>query len=82
MKIISTRKVDELGRIVLPVDLRREWQLEAGNTVDIVRQDDGTVTIMISRPVCAVCRSEQDLVQVKDACICADCRRELAEKSK
>ena len=82
MRVIATRKIDELGRIVLPVDLRREWRLEAGCAVDIIRLDDGTVKVAMSRPICAVCCSDLELVEVKKSYICAGCRKELNAKAK
>ena len=73
MKILATRKIDELGRIVLPVALRREWLLEPGSAVEVLREEDGSVRLSVARALCAVCHADANLTAVKDAFVCGDC---------
>ena len=65
------RKVDELGRIVLPIELRR--------TLDIAEKDvDGsTIVLKKYRPSCIFCDSSRDLMVYKDKNICPKCLKEL-----
>lgn len=37
---ITTRKIDELGRIVLPIELRQELNFCAGDDIDILREEN------------------------------------------
>lgn len=73
------RKVDELGRIVLPIELRR--------TLDIAERDpleiyvDGTSIILTKyQPACIFCGDSKDIVSHKGKNICASCMRELNGK--
>ena len=72
------RKVDELGRIVLPIELRR--------TLDIAERDpleiyvDGTSIVLKKyQPACVFCGSAKDVVEFKEKNICPDCRKKLIE---
>jgi len=71
------RKVDELGRIVLPIELRR--------TLDIAERDpleiyvDGTSVVLKKyQPACVFCGSSKDVKVFKDKNICPSCQKELA----
>ena len=70
------RKVDELGRIVLPIELRR--------TLDIAERDpleiyvDGTSIILKKhQTTCVFCGSGKNITEFKDKHICAACLAEL-----
>lgn len=70
------RKVDELGRIVLPIELRR--------TLDIAERDpleiyvDGTSIILRKHESsCVFCGNGKDVTEFKDKNICAACLSEL-----
>ena len=40
MKIKIFRQIDRLGRLVIPVDLRKQYGLKAGDTVCLTTDDD------------------------------------------
>lgn len=40
MEIDSLRKIDELGRVVLPLDFRRALHMKEGQTLRIIVKDD------------------------------------------
>ena len=70
------RKVDELGRIVLPIELRR--------TLDIAERDELEIYIEGSKiilkkyePSCVFCGSSQNVISYKDKKICQNCVRNL-----
>lgn len=72
------RKVDELGRIVLPIELRR--------TLDIAERDpleiyvDGTSIILKKHEsACVFCGSSKNVTPFKDKSICAACLKELGK---
>jgi len=62
-KSIGTiRKVDELGRIVLPAEMRTKLNITAGSALTLVFDDDNnTITIVVSEPTCTFCGSSQTL---------------------
>jgi transcriptional pleiotropic regulator of transition state genes len=71
------RKVDELGRIVLPVELRRTLNIEVKDTIEIYV--DGEI-IMLHKyePACIFCGSSKNVESFKGKNICSDCARQLA----
>jgi len=54
------RRIDDLGRIVLPVELRQMFGVRAGDDLEIWRQDEA-VAIAEHRPVCVFCCAGEGL---------------------
>ena len=71
------RKVDQLGRIVLPKSLRKRYQMNEGDPVEILVQGD---YIILERylPRCIFCASSDGIVEYKDRHICATCLRDVS----
>ena len=40
MRVLGTRKVDALGRVVLPIELRKEFEIEENSDIDIYVADN------------------------------------------
>jgi transcriptional pleiotropic regulator of transition state genes len=55
------RKLDELGRIVIPIELRRTMNLEIKDPVEIFVDDDKIIFRKYA-PGCAITGSQEDLV--------------------
>ena len=55
------RKVDELGRIVLPIELRRTLDIAEKDALEIY-VDGSTIVLKKFRPSCVFCDSSRDLV--------------------
>ncbi len=72
-----SRKVDELGRIVLPVELRRLHGIRPGDALDISVDGDSIVLRKIERG-CVFCSGEADLVAYRGRSVCAPCLREIS----
>lgn len=47
------RRIDELGRIVLPIELRRTMDIEERDRVEIYLEEDLIMSVSLSRPVCS-----------------------------
>ena len=45
MKIKIFRQIDRLGRLVIPVDLRKQYGIKAGDTVCLTTDDDGVLIL-------------------------------------
>ena len=73
------RKVDGLGRIVLPIELRRTYELKIGDTVEIYTEDDKIILKKFQR-TCIFCGSSEQVVEYKDRSICADCLNDIKGK--
>ena len=78
MKSIGmARKVDDLGRIVLPIELRRQLGIRAGDELDIA-VDGSTVLLRKIESRCVFCDSMTDLRGYRDKQICKSCVGELS----
>jgi len=72
------RKVDELGRIVLPIELRRTLDIAERDSLEIY-MDGTSIVLRKYEPACVFCGSSKDVVVFKDKNICPACKMELAE---
>jgi transcriptional pleiotropic regulator of transition state genes len=72
-----SRKVDDLGRIVLPVELRRQLGIRAGDELDIA-VDGATVLLHKIESRCVFCDSLESLRGYKEKQVCGDCCTELS----
>lgn len=45
MKVISTRKIDELGRVVLPIELRTSLDIQSGDELDIFNDENRNIVL-------------------------------------
>ena len=72
------RRVDDLGRIVIPVELRKMMQLESGQTVTLSIEAD---TLVLRRfvPGCVFCGITEQLSVFEGKNICAVCLRRLGK---
>ena len=50
MALFATRKIDELGRIVIPKELRKKYQIDTGTAVDICADTNGQIVLRKSEP--------------------------------
>ncbi|MBQ6480782.1 MAG: AbrB/MazE/SpoVT family DNA-binding domain-containing protein [Anaerolineaceae bacterium] len=72
------RKVDELGRIVLPIELRRTLGIEIRDALEIY-VDEETILLRKYTPTCVMCGESDGLVEFKGKKICRKCIEKLAE---
>ncbi len=70
------RKVDELGRIVLPIELRRTLEINIKDAIEIYVEGN-TVILKKYEPACIFCGNAKNVTTYKDKNICADCLEEL-----
>ena len=70
------RKVDELGRIVLPIETRKRLDLGPKDPVEIFVEKD-RVVLKKYEPSCIFCGDVDDVVLYKDKRICHNCLEEL-----
>ena len=70
------RKVDELGRIVLPIELRRTLDIAERDALEIY-VEGSTVVLKKYRPTCIFCDSSKDISIFRGKNIGPKCLREL-----
>lgn len=73
------RPIDTLGRIVLPIELRRVFELNVKDLVEIYTDDD-CVIIKKYEPTCTFCQSKENLVEYKGKNVCESCRKDLSSE--
>lgn len=73
------RKVDELGRIVLPIELRRTLDIAERDPLEIY-VDGSSIILTKYQPACVFCGDSTDISTYKGKNICAACLKELARK--
>ena len=73
------RKVDELGRIVLPIELRRTLDIAEKDSMEIYIEGDAII-LRKYQPACIFCDSAKDRVSYRGKNVCSDCIRMLEEK--
>jgi len=71
------RKVDDLGRIVLPAELRKLYGIHEGDRLEIY-VDEGQIVLSKIEESCALCGGDERLVEVQGRSVCASCRHQIA----
>ena len=75
------RKIDELGRIVLPIETRRQLDLEPKDGVEIFVDED-RIILKKYQPCCIFCGDGDDIVLFRDKKVCRRCLQDMQEKAK
>ncbi|SEG04180.1 transcriptional pleiotropic regulator of transition state genes [Caloramator fervidus] len=70
------RKVDELGRIVIPIELRRTLEIGEKDALEIY-VDGEHIILKKYQPACIFCGDAKDVVNYKGKNICQNCLEEL-----
>ncbi len=70
------RRSDELGRVVLPIELRRTMNLEVRDPVEIFMEGDAIV-LKKYEASCLFCGGNRQLTEYRGKQICGDCLRQL-----
>lgn len=79
MKSIGiVRNIDDLGRIVLPKELRRVLGIDAKNRALEIYVDGENVVLKKYLPACVFCASADDLKEFEGRNLCAKCRADIA----
>ena len=66
------RKVDELGRIVLPIELRRTLDIAERDELEIFMEND-RIVLQKFEPACIFCGSSRNLTVYRGKNICQNC---------
>ena len=73
------RKVDELGRIVIPIELRRTMGIEEKDALEIY-VDSEKIILKKYEPACIFCGNAEDVVNYKGKNICKSCLTQLSKQ--
>ena len=70
------RKVDELGRLVLPIEMRRVLDIAEKDPVEIYVEGD-KIILRKFQPFCLFCGSNENIVSHENKHVCIDCIQRL-----
>ena len=70
------RKVDELGRIVLPAEIRQSMDIQVRDSLEIFT-DDGRIILQKYQPSCIFCKNVDQIVYYQEKRICRECLDKL-----
>jgi transcriptional pleiotropic regulator of transition state genes len=70
------RKVDELGRVVLPIELRRTMDIEEKDSLEIY-VDGANIILKKYEPACIFCGEAGNTIDYKGKNICPACMKAL-----
>ena len=73
------RRIDNLGRVVLPIELIRLFDIEKEDPVEIF-VDDNYIMLKKYQPACIFCNDAKDVVNFRGKNICQSCLAEMKEK--
>ena len=70
------RAVDPLGRIVIPKELRRTFNIEEFDSMEIYTEDE-TIVLKKYLPTCTFCGEGKDITNFKGKNICKSCLEDI-----
>ena len=74
------RPVDSLGRVVLPIELRRSFSIAAEDSLEIYVEDD-RIILKKYEPACMFCGNASDTLSFRGKIICKNCLKDLLNES-
>lgn len=73
------RKMDELGRIVIPMELRNKFDIVEKDPIEIY-VDNSSIILKKYEPNCVFCGNSKNLITYKDKLICKKCLQDISKK--
>lgn len=73
------RPVDSLGRIVLPIELRRIMGIDTKDSIEIF-VDEQYIMLKKYQPSCIFCNSMDDIINYKGKLVCKECVDEMQKE--
>lgn len=73
------RKVDELGRIVLPIELRRTLDIAERDSLEIY-VDGPSIVLRKYQPACVFCDDAKNVINYKGKNVCPNCIKALQQE--
>ena len=71
------RKMDELGRVVIPIEIRNQFDIVEKDPIEIY-VDGSSIILKKYEPNCIFCGNSKNLISYKDKLICSKCAQKLS----
>ncbi len=75
------RRVDELGRVVIPIELRNKFDIKEKDALEIY-VDGSSIVLKRFEQNCIFCGSSKELLNFNDKLICKNCSSKIADSLK
>ena len=72
------RKVDELGRVVIPIEIRNQFNIAEKDPIEIY-VDGSSIILKKYEPNCIFCGNTENLINYNDKLICEDCSKKISK---
>lgn len=72
------RRIDELGRIVIPKEIRQTMDINEKDPLEIFT-DNGRIILQKYANVCVFCGNAEDLAVFQDKCVCPECLKKIKQ---
>lgn len=73
------RRVDELGRVVIPIELRNKFDINVKDPIEIF-VDGQSIVLKKFEQNCIFCNSSKSLLEFNDKLICEKCSNKISSK--
>ena len=73
------RKMDELGRIVLPMEIRKVMDIKEKDAIEIFTDED-KIILQKYQPACIFCNQVENVMYFSGKRVCAACVEKLKEQ--
>lgn len=71
------RRVDELGRVVIPKEIRKKLDIQEKDPLEIYVQED-CIILKKYESNCIFCGNTKDLIEYREKLICKKCLKDLS----
>lgn len=75
------RRMDELGRVVIPIEIRNQFNIAEKDPMEIY-VDGSTIVLKKFEPNCLFCGNTKNLLEYKDKLICENCSKKISNLNK
>lgn len=73
------RKIDDLGRMVIPIELRKTMNINKKDPMEIF-VDGNKIILRKYEPACIFCGSADDVIEFEGRTICGRCKEKINQK--
>lgn len=71
------RRMDELGRVVIPMELRNQFKIVEKDPIEIF-VDGSSIVLRKYEPNCIFCGNTKDLYEYNDKLVCSRCAEKIS----
>ena len=73
------RRIDELGRVVIPIEIRNKLNIEEKSPMEIY-VEGSSIILKKFEPNCVFCNNTKKLITYNDKLVCEKCIKKISKK--